>query len=401
MRLLLLAAAAALVLYVVWWSSATVQARKRISAALVASGLTCGDGEPPRLSLTSRRDGPGWLLVVDTPRGQGDAAVTSRAPVLAAELRAYSVTHSPAHSRPGRPAFVVLTDDPLESVPAAPRQPAKKLRAVDIGTTEDGGCADVCIDAAPVLVAGSTGSGKSSASHSLILAAAMSSAALVLVDLKPAALEVHAYKDIAEHIAATPEEALAAFRAVWAFIEARNAALAAEGLKSAAAPTWRRVFVYVDEAAELPASGPVGAEAFALLTRIVAVGRASGVSVVLVTQKPSSDALGGTTLRDYIEQRVCFRVGNREHAVTALGTLPDGVEPWRIPRSSPGLGYLRTDGGCQRFRAYWLDPDTLAEQIAQARHWRGLMSYPPLLPDPPAPPAPKRQRRRRSTEHDE
>jgi DNA segregation ATPase FtsK/SpoIIIE-like protein len=260
------------------------------------------------------------------------------------------------------------------------------------------------LDCATVLLGGSPGSGKSVAVWSLLLGCLRDPlVSLVILDLKPSAIETAALHDRAEIVADNTADAANALRRVWLHIEATNADLRARRLEKVPAGS-PRVVIVVDEAAEL-AWDDDGREAAELLQRIVAVGRASGVSVIMATQKPSGSVIP-TDLRDLFAQRLCFRVGNRAQAETVLGPLAPTVEPWAISTAAPGTGYaVGTVGETApvRFRGYDLTDDARAveaEEVTAAWVNAGSPTVLPTLPsfpsrsDDDADGSPRRRRRR-------
>lgn len=345
---------------------------EEIRTSLEATGL---DGF--RVELTP---GAAGMLVAVTPaRGVPDAAVLARADVLASDLGAWRVVPVPS-DRHGAALLLVQMEDPLLSVLAGTAwAPAEAgvwdlSRPIPTGTREDGGSADVGLWAQTMLVGGSPGSGKSVFGWLPLLGAALDpTAILVIVDLKPHGIETAPLGSRADYAAHDSFAAHAVFKRVWRLIDERNAVLRAAGLEKV--PTDARtqfppVVIVVDEAAELKHDDE-GKEALALLQRIVAVGRASGVSVLLLTQKPDGDTIP-TNLRDLFAQRVCFRVGNRAQAETVLGVLPDGVAPWEISTNSPGIGFLRgLDGDCGRFRSFFIDRPEIVSLASTAARERG------------------------------
>lgn len=387
---------------------------QRVAAqALALSGVRDEDGNAPRVYLERARSG--FLLNVQTPRGVADATVYDRAGVLASALRC-RVVPAPDLAQPGHALFRASSSDFLNTVIPSHLAlgDAQNIAAnpVVLGVTEDGDDAVISLAQQTVLVGGSPGAGKSVALWSLMLATALDeSAVLVIVDLKPSAIETAPLHPRAAAVATTPAEALRVFKSVFALIEARNRTLKERNLEKAPLEARRefpQVVVFVDEAAELV--GDEGAEALEMLRRIVAVGRASSVSVVLCTQKPEGSAIP-TSLRDLLAQRVCFRVGNRAAAETVLGVLKknDGVEPWRISKSSPGVGYVVAENGANsgftRFRAALLTRDDAIsvchDVYPRRRRWLDLLGVTeadclPMVPEPVEDEnAPKRQRRRR------
>ena len=305
---------------------------------------------------------------------------------------------------------LVRGEDTTAPVPSAFIQsPEVNLsEAVAVGRKHDGEDLRISLHAQTALLAGSPGSGKSVMAWNFLVAAALDpSCVLVVVDCKPSGIETAPIHPRCSVVATDGTEALAAFRRIWRAIEERNRLLLAQELEKV--PTDNRVsfppiVIFVDEAAELSETDD-GQEALKLLRRIVSVGRASGVSVILATQKPSSDLIP-TSLRDLFATRLCFRVGSRGQAETCLGPLEEGVTPWLISTQAQGHGFALVDGKFQKFRAAYLPREAIAgiarEAVNARRYFLESHGLDPeaVLPADPGPAKKDRedrpQRRRRS-----
>jgi len=175
-------------------------------------------------------------------------------------------------------------------------------------------------EVAHILIAGTTGSGKTSLAHTILLSLCQrhrpSRFGLVIIDPKRSqespfvrATEHHRLLDIAH----TTEEAIAVLRRVVAVMEQRNTQL--EPLP--------RVAVYVDEVADLVQTG--GSVVVDLLTRIAQRGREAGVHLIACTQKPSAKTVG-SLLKANLPLRLVGRVVSAEDARVATGISGSGAE---------------------------------------------------------------------------
>lgn len=317
----------------------------------------------------------GIVVHVRIPKGRhAGAFLGDLGAVLQAAFDAFAV-HSRSVSG-GTVEFVIQEKDPL-AVPVPPeriRNTSHDLaQPVSVGVKETGTTAAVNLWAQTLLVGGSPGSGKSVFGWLVILAAAEDpSAMLVIVDLKPHGLETAPVHARADYVATDDKEAQQIFASVWEEVKSRYGVLKARNDGSEKVPTDERetfppIVIIVDEAAELTRSGTdEGKAALELLTRIVAVGRAAGVFVMVMTQKPDATVLP-TALRDLFAQRVCFRVGNRAQAETVLGVLGEGVKPWEVPAENPGAGViLGSDGLLSRFKAGYIGRPEILTRAAAA-----------------------------------
>lgn len=362
----------------------------------------------------------GQLLVhVSVPRGMTPRQIADQADALAAALQAYAVRVS--GQEPGWVIFSVFPEDGLVSglemsAAVLDEQQANVTEPIVIGRDEVGQALPISLYAQAVLVGGSPGSGKSALSWSLLGHAALDPRTILIVlDLKPYGIETAPVHERADYVATTSADAAEILQRVWLETERRNKVLHSR-LAEKADPDdddMPPIMIVCDEAAELTRDGSdEGKTALQFLTRIVAVGRASGIGVILVTQKPDSSVIP-TALRDLMGQRICLRVGTRAQAETILGPIPEGVQPWEIGTETPGRGYaLDASGHVRLFQAAFIDRPQVIEMGQNAAQLRDRSSTVKFeLPElPPAAGAedgradsqsgeghetPKRRRRRR------
>ena len=183
-------------------------------------------------------------------------------------------------------------------------------------------------DVAHVLVAGTTGSGKTELMRTLILSLALtnrqSKLQIALIDPKrrgfaPLAGLPHVLDDVA----ATPEAIRALLLKLTAEMERRDH----DGISSP------HIVVAVDELLDVLAmDGPgggqrsgAGKEIEGALTRIAQRGREAGLHLVAGAQKPSSAVLG-PMLKANFPTRLVGRVGSAEDARVATGLAGSGAE---------------------------------------------------------------------------
>nr|WP_240188980.1 FtsK/SpoIIIE domain-containing protein [Nakamurella flavida] len=208
---------------------------------------------------------------------------------------------------------------------------------------------DLDRDGPHLLIAGTTGAGKSELLQTLVVglaaAAPPSATSFLLVDYKGGAAfaELGALPHTAGLITdLDPELAARALTSLRAELRGRESALASAGVADLAA--WRavdpgapgRLVVVVDEFATLATELP---EFLAGLLDIGRRGRSLGLHLILATQRPAGVVT--PALRANIGTRICLRVSDDAESRDVL-EAPDAA---RLPRDRPGRALLRTDSG--------------------------------------------------------
>lgn len=201
-----------------------------------------------------------------------------------------------------------------------------------------------------LLVAGTTGCGKSEVLRTLVAGLALECSPrrleFVLVDFKGGA--ALAPLTGLPHVTTLltdlgPDEVRRALVFLRSELQRRERVLAAHGahdlrgaLDGAGNPVIRELVVVVDEAKMLTDAFPDAAHELAV---VAAVGRSLGVHLVLATQRPQG-ALPAD-VRTNISQALCLRVRTEQESMDVIG---EG-RACRIPPSLPGRGFLdRGDG---------------------------------------------------------
>lgn len=174
-------------------------------------------------------------------------------------------------------------------------------------------------DVAHILVAGTTGSGKTALLRTLVLSLALRhpdprELALVLLDPKGRAFgDMADLPHLTRPVVVQTEEALEALRSLVRLMEQRD-------LRGESAPP---VVIVIDELADLVMVG--GAQAERDLTRLVQRGREAGISVVGATQKPTA-AVVGSLLKANFPVRLVGKVASAQDARVASGWPGTGAE---------------------------------------------------------------------------
>lgn len=182
-----------------------------------------------------------------------------------------------------------------------------------------------------LFVAGTTGSGKSVCLHallcSLILARKPEEVRLCLIDTKKT--ELSAYRNAAhlwgERVHVTKDEATVALNHLIHEMERRQTELGKlgvrdiQGARGRVAGQMPRIVVVVEELADLT-MGKESGEVEELLIRIAQLGRASGIHLVLSTQRPDSETFSGL-LRSNIPSRIALAVQKATESKIILDDL--------------------------------------------------------------------------------
>jgi S-DNA-T family DNA segregation ATPase FtsK/SpoIIIE len=208
-------------------------------------------------------------------------------------------------------------------------QSHKSKLKVPLGKDIFGGSVVSSIDRMPhLLVAGATGSGKSVAINSVILAllfnARPAEVKLVLVD--PKMLELSLYNEIPHllsPVVTQPRRAAETLRALVAEMERRYRQLAEKGSKNiesynkAVSEPERLpyIVVIIDELADLMMT--VQREVEDSIMRLAQMARAAGIHLIVATQRPSVDVITGL-IKANLPARISFQVSSKTDSRTIL-----------------------------------------------------------------------------------
>jgi S-DNA-T family DNA segregation ATPase FtsK/SpoIIIE len=171
---------------------------------------------------------------------------------------------------------------------------------------------------AHVLIAGTTGSGKTALARSIVMSLALRnrqrSLQLVLIDPKGRGfLPFEGLPHLLEPVVTRVDEALPLLQRLVAEMEQRDA----EGRSEP------RLVVALDELADLVQVG--GREVELALTRLTQRGREAGVHLVACTQKPTAAVIGGLVKSNF-PVRIVGSVPSPEDAKVATGIAGTGAE---------------------------------------------------------------------------
>ena len=223
-----------------------------------------------------------------------------------------------------------------------------------------------------ILVAGMTGAGKSVLIHDLLCQIisqyAPSQASLILVD--PKRVEFAAYKKV-PHLAYDPvyDDRQIEYLLNWTVAEMHNrfATMERRGWRDVTgyAP-WPRMFVVVDELANLMLRGKQGKKFERLLVEIASMGRSAGIHLILATQRPDATVISGL-IRANVPTRVALPTLTATDSRIILDV--SGAEqiaiPQRLIRLPGQRDLIHADG------RFWTD-----QNIRQTlRKWEGVIDH--------------------------
>ncbi|WP_162983046.1 FtsK/SpoIIIE family DNA translocase [Helicobacter mehlei] len=180
-----------------------------------------------------------------------------------------------------------------------------------------------------LLIAGTTGSGKSVGMHAMILSLLFKNTPdqLQLIIIDPKRVEFSLYADI-PHLRApiitTPQEAIEALENAVCEMECRYTLLNQQRVKNiesyhakAQAESMPFLVIMIDELADLMVVG--GKDVETPIMRIAQMGRASGIHLIIATQRPSVDVLTGV-IKTNLPCKISFKVGSKVDSRVILDT---------------------------------------------------------------------------------
>ena len=204
-----------------------------------------------------------------------------------------------------------------------------------------------------LLIAGTTGSGKSNVLHciiaSLLLKNGPQQAEFLIIDPKMVEFE-YFYRNqpcLYCPIVTDPEEALLRLEQASAEMMRRYGVNKAEGRRF-----WNgsRLYIVIDEIADLVSAG--GKRLERVIEKIARLGRGAGVHLICATQHPTSDVLS-RQITTNLDVRICLRV--RDSAASRLVLGHNGAEQLR----GRGDAILQGTDGEMRFQAAYICDDDL------------------------------------------
>lgn len=231
-----------------------------------------------------------------------------------------------------------------------------------------------------MLIAGSTGSGKSVCLNTLLvsLIAARNPQELRLVLIDPKRLELCSYTNIPhllQPIINEPTHAVQVLQWIVSIMEERYELLAQAGVRDIiqyrqTGQEMPYIVVVIDELADLMMTASASIETS--IARIAQMARAAGIHLIVATQRPSVDVITGV-IKVNFPTRIAFRVTSKVDSRTIL----DAIGAEQLLGRGDMLLMTATSATIQRAHGAYVS-DT--EIQTMANHWReqGVPQYTPL-----------------------
>jgi S-DNA-T family DNA segregation ATPase FtsK/SpoIIIE len=211
-----------------------------------------------------------------------------------------------------------------------------------------------------VLVAGTTGSGKSVMLHNIICSLLVrnnpDTARFLLIDPKMVEFR-YFYKNLPLlycGVVSDPKEALMRLEEAEREMMRRYEVIEAEGKRFW---TGSKLYIVIDEIADLVSDG--GKRLERCLEKIARLGRGAGVHLIAATQHPTAQVLS-RQITTNLDVRICLRVNDGSASRLVLGRT--GGERLK----GKGDAIIRMNGEYTRFQAAYIDDDSLE---AYAHSW--------------------------------
>ena len=235
--------------------------------------------------------------------------------------------------------------------------------------TPGGTAAAVCLDMLEqphLLIAGSTGSGKSVLLNTLIYTAlykAPRRCRFILID--PKRVELVNYKPLPHTVqyASEPGEMVQALEKAMEITETRYRAMQAQRVKKYSGAA---LYVIIDELADLMTTDRRHVQP--LLQRLAQIGRAANVHIIAATQCPLA-AVIPTPIKVNFDARVALRTRSAQDSRNILGVK--GCE--LLPRY--GQGYYMTPDGFTLYNIPMQDPASVQEMLNYWKHQKPRLKW--------------------------
>ena len=235
---------------------------------------------------------------------------------------------------------------------------------VVFGIDSSGNVLDVDLFKLPhLLVAGTTGSGKSVFLHNIIANFILKdqSIDIKLIDPKQVEFECYRNKNFGKcniSVKSTYEDSLVVLEQLHSVMEYRYKFLSSNGYRSvedynnANKSKINKILLIIDELADLMIKDKKSSKLENLICSIAAKSRAAGISLILATQRPSIDVITGLIKANF-PARVCFRVSSSVDSRVVLDH--NGAENLLYGGDAIFSGIDKSS----RFQSAFVDPEKL------------------------------------------
>lgn len=273
--------------------------------------------------------------------------------------------------------------DALRQITMYPEDAVPTYERLPFGVDEDGREVTIRLIERTVLLGGVPGGGKSGG-ITAILRGISQLEHVAIVGIDPKMVEQAEWEPRFSTIVHSPEDTLRILNLLVEEMLRRYKRLKGmRGVKKISpdilSPDFPLIAVVVDELADLVSGGSTKEEKdtqtaiASALRRLVALGRAAGISLITATQKPAAEVIP-TSLRDVITQRVGYATTNGAMTDTILraGASGDGGLCHLIPSSMQGVCYMlgETERTPSRARTYWIPDDEIERLAEETAHLR-------------------------------
>ncbi|HSV67562.1 MAG TPA: hypothetical protein VLJ59_16865 [Mycobacteriales bacterium] len=352
-----------------WWVHRRRRARVRVERTLAAwPDIAEAVGLAGSRVLSAMVDLWGWRARIRLRRGQTVADALTRLPAIESSLgtRPGAARIEADPDRADRFVLRIMHADPHAQAIRWPGPHAVSItEPVELGLYEDGTPVRMLLLRRHALAGGIAGSGKSGVLN-VILGALIACPDVVLwgIDLK-GGMELQPWAPCLRRLATTPADSARLLADAVRILDARAAALAADGARVwEPTPDAPALVIVIDEYAELAEEAPA---ATAAADSIARRGRAVAVTLLAATQRPTQQAMGKGAVRSQMDVRICLRVRERKDVdlILGQGMLTAGWHahtldaPGKFLLSAPGLDHPR------RARAYLVTDDDVTATVAR------------------------------------
>ncbi len=222
-----------------------------------------------------------------------------------------------------------------------------------------------------LLVAGSTGSGKSVALNTMLISLICHSKPeeLKLILIDPKKLEFAVYADLPHllfPIVTEPERAVAVLRWAIKTMNERYERMSKVGVRQA--KEYHAIYhdmppivIVIDEFADLMIT--TGKEVEELIVRLAQMARAAGIHIILATQRPSVDVITGL-IKVNFPARIAFKVTSKIDSRTIIDTM--GADKLL---GKGDMLFLDNQGGLNRIHGAYISDAEIASVVAQIKKY--------------------------------